>query len=1152
MALILCLGGAGTGKSHAVYEHIIEESLKAPDRRFLVLVPEQATMETQRSIVKLHPRHGIMNIEVLSITRLSYRVFDEMGYRKEEMLEEIGKTFLLEKIALEEKKNLSYYGDLIGRPEFLAEMKALISECLLYGVGPEQLKGILGDSGGEGQKGGAGSPFEAKISDISRILEAFRSRLEGTYLTKEELPARLAGLVGESRFIRGAVVVLDGFTGFTPLQLLLIKKLMTVVRDMIVTVTADARELSGEGEPGREFFALSREMTADLIGIAEETGTPAHGRICVPSGVGRHALCPALGAIERNLFRPGNIPDGGDEGAGRIRAGDAVRLFEAVSGRDEIRYAAREICRLVREEGYRYRDFAVVTGNLSAYGNYVREIFIRYGIPFFVDEKRALKKNPFMEFLRAALEAVTENYSYSSMFRMLRSGMTDFDPAAIDHLENYAAACGIRGRKMWREPFIRHYRGEDKGELLALNALRKEIMDLLDPLTEALARRGGTVREKTAALCDFCFRVRAEEKLREKERHFADEGRRDLAREYAQVWPYIVSFLDKLVAVLGKESISMRDYRELLEAGFAESRVAIIPPGNDQVVIGDVERSRLQDVRVLFFVGVNEGVVPKAPSAGGVLTEADRQRLFEKELKLKPVKRQQLEIDRFYLYLTLTKPSDRLILSWTMSNAAGEVMRPSFLISSLMQLFPDLVKERDEEDLLMLVEREDAGISLIAPPLASLDKGELSPAYLELFSYYLHHGKYSERVGRLLHAAGIKSREDRISRASAKALYGEVLKNSASRLEKFFECRYAHFLSYGLKLKERPEYAFTGLDMGSVIHRALEIFAKRCAHEGHSWAELSGNRELRDELAASSVRTAATEYGSGVLAESARDRYKIERMTRLMEETVWAQSVQLAAGDFVPAELEAAFLERGDASLMELPLSGGAKMYLTGRIDRADVARESNVKYIKVIDYKTGSARFDLLKVYYGLQMQLPVYANAAMNLMREENAQNVLAGMFYAEIRDPVVDAREGESEEETRARVLKELRMSGVAAADKDAVRHMDRNLTDGSESDVIPVGLKKDGGFTARSSVLSPGDLQTVCRYVKRLAGYAAEEMMSGSVSVDPYELRGDTACTFCPYGGVCGFDIRIPGCTYRGVRVMDEDQILMNMDDGSEDA
>ena len=1136
MALQFYIGGAGSGKSCTLFRRIIEESIRERRQRFLILVPEQSTMETQRQIVGLHDRGGILNIEVLSMTRLASRVFSELGDRKEELLEEIGKTFLLKKIAMDEKKNLRFFGDLLLKPEFLAQMKAAISEFLLYGVTPEMLGGIAG----EGEEEGGGSALALKLADLSLLYREFRRRLEGSYMTAEEIPERLSRLVLRSAYLRDSVIALDGFTGFTPLQLVLIEKLMTVSRDFYVTVTMDAEESPFRPFRTNELFCLSGEMVQSLAEIARRTGTPIAAPYRV-QGPGRHAGAPGLMALERSLFR--RKPAGMDGGAVRERSGkQEIRLLYLASPREEIRRTGREICRLVRKEGMRYRDFAIVTADLHTYGRYVRELFPEAEIPFFIDEKRALKLNPFMEYLRAALEAVTEQYSISGMLRMLKSGMTDFRKEEIDCLENYVIALGIKGKERWHKPFVRHYRGEDPGEVPLLDGLRLRILALLDPFAEGMALRAGTVREKTAALYEFCLRSRAEERLRERGEMYREQGRPDLAREYAQIWPYIVSFLDKLVAVLGDEAISMKDYRELVEAGFAEGRLAIIPPGNDQVLVGDMERSRLSGVRVLFFVGVNEGLVPKSAVSTSILTQADRDVLSERKISLKPSSRTQIYIDRFYLYLTLTKPSRGLVLSCCAQTPSGESARPSSLIDTVRTLFPDLRAEEETDSLAAAVERESTGISLLIRGLSRLNEEAPGSDFKELFSYYRHHPQYGKRICLLLDAASTRKDGDRISRAAARALYGDVLQNSASRLELFMSCRYAHFLAYGLKLRPRQVCEFTGLDMGSILHRAFELFQKRLQEENRSWSSFAEGGEELAERTRSCLGEAVEEYGSAVLSDSARDAYQVTRMLRLMDEAAWAQAKILSAGDFEPYAAEESF--RG-AELFRMELENGAVMQLTGRIDRIDIYEADGRSYLEIVDYKTGSVSFDLTEVYYGLQLQLVLYLNAAMETLRRQGREVLPAGIFYYRIQDPVIPYEMGESEEETKKRLLSQMRASGAVLKDTGFVRHFDRDLVPGRSSDVLPLGLKQDGDFKAGSSVLTDEEFRTLCAYVMRTIRRAAFEITEGSAEVNPYSYRQRTACDYCDYRGICGFDRRIPGCRLRQLQKMDTDVLLCRM-------
>ncbi len=1134
MSLTIYTGPSGAGKSTALFQHIIEESMRDAQQKFYVIVPEQSTMQTQKDIVRLHPHHGILNIDVLSFNRLAYRVFGEIGFRQEALLEEIGKTFLLEKIALEESEHLQYFGKTLQRQENLAEMKAALSELMLYGVSP---KDLVDSAKNEGEY----SPFELKTADIAHVYRCFQRKLSGSFMTAEEVPDKLCEVIHESQKVKGAVVVLDGFTGFTPIQMKLIETLLPMVREMYVTVTLDSKEAFAPYRR-QDLFAMSFDTLHQLQEAAMRTRTAFNPIVFIDGKNGRFRRSRELSFLASNIFRRGNRT--------WKEAPKDVQILASESLQDEISEIARQISYMVRKEGYRYRDIAIVTGDLPAYDNYVRQVFQEWEIPYFLDEKRNILSNPFIEYLRAALAVCAEGYHYDDMFRMLKSGMTEFDRTAIEHLENYVLGMGIRGRKKWRSPFLKHYRGEDPAEVPALNTLRAQICELLDPLSEAMAKRGSTVREKSMALYEFCIKSRAEEKLKAAQEKYEAEGRNGLAREYAQVYPYVMNVLDKLVDVLGNERISQKDYQALLEAAFREARVAIIPPGADRVLVGDMERSRLADIKVLFFAGVNEGIIPKAAGSGGILSDADRTKLAEQKINLRPTAREAMYIERFYLYLTLTKPQEKLILSYSLSQVNGEAIRPAYLVETVRRLFPALsvqFRERGE----CSPEKKATGIRLLTEGIAQLGERPLQPEYLELFSFYKHDPDYDRQIEVLLEAAETRMPQDQIGRAAAEALYGRNLRNSASRLEEFCACQFRHFLRYGLKLKEQPEFAFSGMERGNLLHRSLEVFADRVRKEGLSWGELHDEEQHRGRIASESLQQAVEESGGDILYDSARNEYQIERMARLMNTSVWALSEFLHAGDFDLSQVEAAFQspELLDTMNIDLP---NAKMTLTGRIDRIDTFEENGTTWVKIIDYKTGSMEFDLTQVFHGLQIQLVVYLNAAMEMMRKSGKNPQPAGVFYYQIQDPMLNYLEGEDTDEIRRRMLQKLKASGVVLDDREVLKHFDKKLGQGaSKSDILPIAYKKDGSLTAASKALSMEQFDIMEQYVARKVKETAGCIMRGDAKINPYSYGNRTACDFCPYRGICGFDRRIAGYEYRALLPMRTDEVIRKMEEGEDE-
>lgn len=1152
MSLQLILGGSGTGKSHYLFQKIIEEAGAHPEKNYLVIVPEQFTMQTQKELVTRHPDGGILNIDVLSFERLAYRVFEEVGVSTRTMLEEIGKSFVLQKIALDKQKDLPFLGRNLSKPGYIYEMKSLISELKQYDIGPEDLDDMIAQAKKRPQ-------LKGKLMDVRTICQAFSDYLEDKYMTAEDVLGVLCDISGTSQILKNSILAFDGFTGFTPVQNKLMRELLTISEQVYVTVTIDAKEHVFDKPKEQELFAMSKKMILSLMNMANEEHVEIEPEIRLEQDENsRFGQAPALTFLEQNLFRYGLKTYEKEQREIQIRmAKNPLR---------EVQAAATAIRRLIREEGYRYRDIVIITGDLKLYGNYVRQIFGTADIPYFIDEKRYVLNNPYVEFLRGIIALEAENYSYDSVFRYLRSGLSDIEPEKVNRLENYVLALGIRGFKKWNEKWIRHAKDMKPEETEELDQIRQEVMAELLPFHEAVKgspdkKVRPTVREMTKALYEISCARSVQEKLKEKENAFAEAKRPDLVREYAQVYGKIMSFLDKLADVLGDETVSFSDYQTIVEAGFMETKIGIIPPSADQVLVGDMERTRLKDVKVLFFLGVNDGLIPKSASTGGILSEADREYLESEAFVLKPSSRETMYIQKFYLYLNLTKPSQKLILSFSGSNSQGEVIGPAYLIGSIRKLFPNLMIEEESEHLEQLVETPESGMEYLIDGLRKNGESEPSSEWKELYRWYASNKEYAGRLYTLVDAAFKRSPEDRISRAVAKALYGNILENSATRLERFAACAFAHFLQYGLKLREREQYEFTGMDMGNLVHAALENFSKKVAESSYSWQTMED--ELREKLIQECVEEVIHDYGNTILHSSARNEYMIARVRRIMSRTVWALQEQIRRSDFVPEKFEVSFRMEQDLNSVHVDLTEEEKMKIRGRIDRLDTYKDGDRVYIKVIDYKSGSTNFDLVAIYYGLQLQLVLYMNAALELVRKGKKEAHPAGIFYYNVKDPMENWEEGETEEALRERILKDLKLNGLVHGERHVIEHLDTTLkeADGNtqerrpsfaapgagamESSVIPVKYNKNGSLSAASSVASEAQFETLSHYVADTVKGIGREILDGNVAINPYERRGRSSCDYCPYKNICGFDSKIPGYEFRQLDSLKKDEVWNRM-------
>lgn len=1121
MSLQFILGSSGSGKTEYMYSQIVEDAGKNPRKNYLVIVPEQFTMQTQQKLVELAPNHAIMNIDVLSFKRLAYRVFDELGRNDIQVLEETGKNLVLRRLAQEQDENLTVLRANMNRMGYIGEVKSLISELVQYNVSPEQLLAMT-------ESGKLSPVLNAKLKDIVTMYQAFQKFMEGTCVTAEEILHVLKAVAKDSEILRDSVVVFDEFTGFTPIQNDLLRELLPIVDRMQISLTMDAREDFYHSSGNEELFHMSKKTIRVLMEMAADL----HVEVLEPvvlsdSGKKRFCKAPDLAFLEQNLFRPYYQKKRGEI--------SQIHMAACKNPREELILVAREINRLVRE-GYRYRDIAVVTGSVLTCQNYVEALFGKYEIPYFMDTTTEVLFHPFIEFIRAALEIIENQYSYEAMMRFLRCGFCDIEENTLDILDNYLLATGIRGRAAWHKRWLHMPRQAALYDLEELERLRIYICNILAPMDEVFSQKDATVSDGIWALYELLTGLHVERKLWEKEEELLSENRQAKAKEYGQIYGIVMDLLEKYNRLLGSELLDISTFSEVLDAGLSAAEVAALPPGYDSVTIGDIERTRLNHIKILFFIGVNDGIIPKSAGTGGIISEYERELLASENLELAPGAREQAFTQRFYLYRNLTKPSEQLYVSYTKVDSEGKAIRPSYLVGVIRRMFPDLqLKEYENVEA-------NPDFYTRGAALDYLIHGERDENWMALARFFLQ-GDEGEReaVDRLLEAEYMCYQGEPISKAVALVLYGRKMESSVTRLERFAACAYAHYLQYGLKLKERETCQFESVDMGNIYHTALERYSRKLEDSSYDWFTVP--EDTREELAKASMEEAVAGYPGLSIYATAENSYQAKRMQDIFQQTVWALTKQVRAGQFVPREFEISFSELDDVQTLLYSLENDVQMQLQGRIDRVDTCETEEGIGVKIIDYKSGATSFDLIELYHGLQLQLVVYMNAAMELSRKEHGDTpvIPAGILYYHIDDPVLEAEENLSEEEAQQMLLKSLRPDGLVNREERIFRSMDEELE--GKSDVIPVELKKSGELSeARSHVATTEEFELLGRFVEREIKRQGQAIYDGDVRVNPYQNGTKNSCAYCPYGGICGIDGKIPGYKVRHFEKLDKGEVL----------
>lgn len=1066
-------------------------------------------MQTQKDLVMQHPNHGIMNIDVLSFVRLAYRIFEETGGQALPVLDDEGKNLILRKIAGDYEKDLKVLKGNMKKLGYISEVKSVLSEFDQYDIGEEELRQMKAAAG-------ENSRLYYKLQDLEVLYIGFKKYLEDRFITKEELLDALCRVVKGSDILKESTIVLDGFTGFTPVQNRLLGELLEVCREVIVTVTMDDRENPYVYKHPYQLFALGKHTVTSLIQIAAERKVSVEDPLCLyERPLYRFCDNSAMEFLERNIFRYSKECYKEKQGA--------VRVHVARNPREEAMKAAGRVRNLVRTKGYRYRDIGVIVSNMEVYGDDLGQAFDLYEIPVFMDHKRSILLNSFVEYIRSLLNMVKDNFSYESVFRFLRTNLSGFTYGEVDELENYVIALGIRGYKKWQESWIRRPKYLEEENLEILNHNRVRLVEKVDTLVYVLRQRSKTVKDVTMALYEFMVREELQLKLQRQSEAFQEAGELALAKEYSQVYRILIELFDKFVELLGDEKVTMDEYLKLLDAGLEEARVGVIPPGIDQVVVGDMQRTRLKDMKALIFIGANDTFLPGALIRSGLLTERDRDKFATGKIHLSPGGKEKAYEQKFYLYMNLTKPSETLDIYYSKVSADGKSIRPSYLIQEMQRLFSGLEIE-DEEKQAFSAQEWTPKLGMQKVIRGFQDGNAMDQEWQELYSWYKRQPQWQYRVEELMKSGFYTRPADGLTKEVAKQLYGEHFQDSITRIERFSACAFAHFLTYGLRLRERQTYEFQPLDLGNVCHSALEYYSRKLKEEHLSWTEIE--EEKRQEYIDDSVEHAISDYGNSVLYSSARNEYMIERMKRLLTRTIWALTKQLEAGDFVPVAYEMRFEN--------------------GKIDRVDLCKDKDKVYVKVLDYKTGSKAFDVVALYHGLQLQLMVYMDAAVKMTQKHypDSEVIPAGVFYYRLNDPLVEKKVVGEEEEIWQKVLKELKVDGVMNLKDETLEHLDHCQV--GESAVIPVKYNKNGSLSKNSKVASEQEFEVMMRHALGKVFKVHQKILSGEVAAFPYRRKQESGCDYCAYRNICGFDQKIPGYKYRDIFEMTQSEVIAAME------
>lgn len=1201
MSLTFIIGRSGSGKSTYLLDSIREELKRSPEGPpIILLVPEQGTFQMEHALVKTEGLYGLLRAQVLSFRRLAYRVMQETGGTALTPINEEGKKMLLYKILQRRKSDLPLFSSAAEQFGFIEKLNKLFDEMKRYRIQASDIDEHLSFLGQ-----GAGQPLlSAKLQDIGSVLHEFESELANHYLDGEDVLMRLAEHVPESSYVKEAEIWIDSFHGFTPQELSVLASLLLHAKDVKLALTLDRPYEQGETPHELNVFHPTATTYCKIREMAETLSVPMKDTIHLHAGKGqefpRTKEAPELAHLERHFERP--IPWKGTSGATTLEqdtyANDstvatkkaeekpfhdpavtnrkAIGLHAAVNRRTEVEACAADMLHKVRTGDARWRDMAVMVRNIGDYAELIKTVFQDAKIPYFMDQKRGVLHHPFAEMTRSLFDILLGYWRADAVIRFIKTGFILPSDGSItrldfDRLENYVLATGIEGSrwtngKPWPAVPSLSLEIED-GEAVPqegaksapewIEHLRKLIVDPIVSFEKKLSK-AKTVQGKCQALYEFWMELEVPDRLETMSKDALFNGDVERSREHRQMWGAMIDILDQMVEMVGEEEMSAERFFGMLETGLESVKMALVPPALDQVLIASMDRTRSDQLKHLYVLGVNDGVIPARPIEDGILTEHERDVLQDIGMELAPGIRRKLLDERFLIYTALTAPSHSLWVSYALADEEGKALLASEVIRMLRRLFPEMEEHlilaepnefMNEIEQLSYVTHPEAALRYLIGQLREWRRGRaIQPLWWEVYRWFQGQPKWHDRLRTLTSSLVYYNQVEPLNIKTSRMLYGKKLRTSVSRMERFVACPFSHFASHGLKLKERQVYRLEAPDIGQLFHAALTRFAMDLKAGGKEWSMLTAE-ECRAE-ADRIVDELAPRLQGEILLSTKRYQHISRKLKRIVERAVVVLGEHSKRGEFEPLALEMDFGPDKPLPPLTFTLENGCTMEIIGRIDRVDCADSEQGILLRVIDYKSSQTDLKLHEVYYGLSLQMLTYLDVLLSNAEEWLGQDVLpAGTLYFHVHNPLLASSNGLTKEQADEQMLKKFKLKGLVLADREVVSKMDAPLEKG-HSDILPVAVKQDGSFYSNASVATTEQWDVLRHNVRDVIQRIGTRITDGDVHIEPYRMGTSKACTFCSYKPVCQFDELIEGNQYHQLSRMSKDEVWMKLGEGGD--
>lgn len=1088
--LRMVLGRAGSGKTWFALEKAAEAV--ADGRNAVVVVPEQFTFEMERALLQTAGPSSCMHVEVLSFSRMAQRVFSLCGGTAGRAIDDCGRVLVMSMAAKQIGDLLHVYHRQAESPAFAKAMVDAVSELKLCGVDANSLRAASAKTTDEALSG--------KLQDLSLLLQTYDALCSRLFSDSLDDLARLAEKLETCPFFAGKTVIVDAFKGFTGPQKKVLAHILRQSDDVYMTLCTDRLD---DREQGVGLFSPVKKTAGEILRLAHRLDVEVSKPLLL--GSPRRFTTSVLSTLEERVFRLNAQPC--------LEAAPALHIVSAGNLYEEAQFVAQEIARLVQTAGARYSEMVIISRGLSQYVGILDPICKKYGIPLFLDAPRDVAAHPLMAFVLGALELIAGNFRQEAVLRYLKTGLAGLSTVEIAQLENYLYTWNLQGKAAWQKEWTDSPDGfgntvdADQENLQTLNALRQRVSEPI----ERLAAQLETSVEQMQALYAFLVEMQVEQQMAEACERFQKSGEQELEDEYRQVWDKLMDLLEQTAAVAGETTMPVPELLRMLRLAVASTELAHIPPTLDQVTAGDAERIRAADAQYVFVIGLADGVFPKTGS-GGVLTDSERETLIRMGLELSQPAEERLVEERFIAYQAFTCASRALYLCCPRSDTKGSAIQPSPYLAQVRALFPHAAEHNTAAlQPLDVIWSEQSAFEQLAARYHEADGLTMA-----LHACFDSRPQDAPRLRALERAA--EKRPARLTdQAAARALFGERMHISPSRLETYAQCRFLYFCRYGLKAQPRRKAELAAPEVGTLVHFVLEHLLQ--AHPGGQLAEIP--REQLEGETSHLLTAFADGYLGGLENKPERFKHLFLRLRDTVLALIDRLAAEFAQSQFEPVDFELPIGTNGEVPPSVLSLPDGGVIAVEGKVDRVDILRRGERAYLRVVDYKTGSKSFQFADVLYGLNLQMFIYLFTLCDHAPQRYGVKELlpAGVLYFPAKRPDVEAAHGTTPEDIAKTADSKLKMSGMVAAEPEVIRGMECD----AKGLFIPAQLKKGTDEPdARSTVASLAQFGALKRHVDHLLRKMAATLRTGDIAAVPVTGLSYRPCDYCDYISVCGHE------------------------------